>query len=66
MALRKSDGSLWIAPPAIALAVMRQLQRISFRPTSRFSGPATKNGSLHFIPHGPLQPVVRRHSRLTP
>jgi hypothetical protein len=24
MALRKSDGSLWTAPPAIALVVMRQ------------------------------------------
>ena len=27
MALRKSDGSLWIAPPAIALVVIRQLRR---------------------------------------
>jgi len=26
MALRKSDGSLWIAPPAIALVVMRQVR----------------------------------------
>jgi hypothetical protein len=26
MALRKSDGSLWIAPPAIARVVMRQLR----------------------------------------
>src|SRR5262245_66258169 len=37
MALRKSDGSLWIAPPAIALVVIRQLRRpyVAQRPRSR-------------------------------
>ena len=27
MALRKSDGSLWIVPPAIVLVVMHQMRR---------------------------------------
>ena len=45
MALRKSDGSLWIAPPVIALVVTRQFRRVpwlnawlslpSFRPGAR-------------------------------
>jgi hypothetical protein len=30
------------------------------RLTSRFSGRTLCNGCWHFIPHGPLQPVVRR------
>lgn len=37
MARRKSDGSLWIVPSAIALVVMDQLRRVSCRPTARFS-----------------------------
>jgi hypothetical protein len=37
MALRKSDGSLWIAPPAIALVVIRQLRLASCRPTPALS-----------------------------
>jgi hypothetical protein len=31
MALRKSDGSLWIALPAIVLVVMRQFCHVSCR-----------------------------------
>jgi hypothetical protein len=31
MALRKSDGNLWIAPSAIAFVVMRQLRHACCR-----------------------------------
>jgi len=37
MALRKSDGSLWMTPTAIARIVMRQLRRISCRLTPALS-----------------------------
>lgn len=33
-AFRKSDGSSWIAPPAVALVVMHQPRRASCRPTT--------------------------------
>ena len=45
MARRKSDGSLWIAPPAIALVVMHQLCRVSCRPTCRFTGGLWPSGA---------------------
>jgi hypothetical protein len=32
------------------------------RLTSRFSGPTVKIERWHFIPHGPLQPIVRGHT----
>jgi hypothetical protein len=35
MALRKSDGSLWMAPPAIALVVMPRCPFRSPQPASR-------------------------------
>jgi hypothetical protein len=38
MALRKSDGSLWIVPPVVALVVMHQLCSGSCRPTFELSG----------------------------
>ena len=37
MALRKSDGSLWIAPPGVALVIMRQVRRAPYRPTIRMT-----------------------------
>ena len=38
MAFRKSDGSLWMVPPAIARVVMRQLCRGSCCPAPEISG----------------------------
>jgi hypothetical protein len=63
MALRKSDGSLWIAPPATALVVMRQLRRASCRRTPALTGRrgAKRRGNRkRYACSGPVERVVRR------
>jgi hypothetical protein len=52
MALRKSDGSLWIAPPAIALVVMRQVRRAPCRPTAEMTWGETASTQAKIKRHG--------------
>jgi hypothetical protein len=52
MALRRSDGSLWIVPPVIASVVMHRLRRVSCRlnvPHYRRALPLRASGYMRLL-----------------
>jgi hypothetical protein len=63
IALRKSDGSLWTAPPAIALVAMSQGVRRHWPSAVELNHSGHDN---HYASFRPLQRIVRLHmSELT-